>query len=349
MGHMNKTQDLTDRFAGLQAWIAHALDADDARITRLDKLSGGAIQENWSLDVCMKGGQQPGEQAWVLRTDALSTISSSLGRAEEFAILKVVERVGVTAPAPVLLCQNTNVIGTPFYLMSRKEGTAHAREITRDPNLSVFGEKLAVQLGTELGRLHRVTPQTADLPFLSIPDQAPTHSRINQYRDDLDALPDAHPVLEFALNWLEDNAPTPNPVALCHCDFRTGNYLVKDGILTAILDWEFASWGDPDEDIGWLCARSWRFGNDHLQVGGIASLEGFLKRYQTESQRTVSVSQIFYWQTMAELRWAVIALQQAQRCRSNIEITQELALTGLMASEMELNILNLIEGIEDAK
>ena len=46
---------------------------------------------------------------------------------------------------------------------------------------------------------------------------------------------------------------------------------------------------------------------------------------------------------MAELRWAVIALQQGERCRSGTEVTQELALTGLMASEMELNILNLIE------
>ena len=52
----------------------------------------------------------------------------------------------------------------------------------------------------------------------------------------------------------------PWETTLIHRDYRTGNYLVDGGRLTAALDWEFAGWGDPREDIGWFTARCWRFG-----------------------------------------------------------------------------------------
>lgn len=337
---------LEGRFAGLGDWLCAAFDAHGIRIQRMDKLSGGAIQENWCLDLVLDGGKRPGPQAWVLRTDAPSTISTSHGRPQEFTILRVAREAGVIVPEPILLCEDATVIGQPFYVMGRAGGTAQGRKIVRDPTLPEFGPALAERLGVELARLHEIVPPLDDLSFLSVPQGHPAQERIDRYRSDLDALPDGHPVLEFALNWLERHMPPPNGLTLCHTDYRTGNYMVDSGHLTAILDWEFASWSDPDEDIGWFCARCWRFGNDELKAGGIAGIEPFLHGYENESGRRVDRDRIPYWQVMAELRWAVIALQQGARCRSGTEVTLELALTGLMASEMELNILNLIEGIE---
>lgn len=336
--------DLAPRFVALGPWLQGALGARSVAIARMKKLSGGAIQENWLIELVVEGGPRAGAQAWVLRTDAPSTISTSLGRPEEFAILRIVHAAGVTAPEPILLCEDAGVIGRPFYLMARAGGSAQGRKLTRDPGLASFGPALAERLGAELAKLHRVRPPVADLAFLPVPAGHPALTRIARYRADLDALPEGHPVLELALNWLEANAPPPNGVVLCHTDYRTGNYMVENGALTAILDWEFTSWSDPDEDIGWLCARCWRFGNDALKVGGIAGLDPFLKGYEAASGRQVDRARLPYWQVMAELRWAVIALQQGERCRSGTEVTQELALTGLMAAEMELNILNLIEG-----
>lgn len=334
---------MAGRFDRLADWLAQATDAASARVTALSRLSGGAIQENWLLDVTLDGGRLDGTREWVLRTDAASTISTSLSRVQEFAILQAAYDAGVAAPEPILLCDDESVIGGPFYIMARGRGTAHARRITRDPALASFGPALAGRLGRELARLHRVTPPVEGLGFLDVPAGHPAAARIAGYRADLDALPDGHPVLEFALNWLEDNMPASNGAVLCHTDFRTGNYMVADGELSVILDWEFASFSDPDEDIGWLCARCWRFGNDDLTVGGIAGLEDFLSGYEAESGRVVNRASLPYWQVMAELRWAIIALQQGERCNSGTEITQELALTGLMPAEMELNILDLID------
>lgn len=340
---MSAAPDGGARFARLGDWLAGALGAEAVAVRGLSRLSGGAIQENWRLDVDCTGGARPGQGAWVLRTDAPSTIATSHGRAAEFAILTVAHGAGVAAPEPILLCEDAGVIGAPFYVMARGAGTAHARRIVRDPDLARFGPRLAARLGEELARLHAVTPPRAELGFLAAPEGHPAAARIARYRADLDALPGGHPVLEYALNWLEDRMPPPNGLVLCHTDFRTGNYMVAEGELTAILDWEFAGWSDPDEDIGWLTARCWRFGADALPVGGIAEIEPFLAAYERASGRRVDRRALPYWQVMAELRWAVIALQQGARCSSGTEITLELALTGIMPAEMESNILDLIE------
>ena len=155
--------------------------------------------------------------------------------------------------------------------------------------------------------------------------------------------------MEYSLNWLEENKPHSDNLTLVHSDFRTGNYLIADGQLKAILDWEFSHWGDPMEDIGWICARCWRFGNDHLHVTGIGSLNDFLQGYGDLEDTELFREKIAYWQVMAETRWSIIALQQAQRNQSATESSLELALTGRMSAEMEYNSLITIAGIEEKR
>ena len=50
--------------------------------------------------------------------------------------------------------------------------------------------------------------------------------------------------------------------------------------MTGILDWEFAGWGDPDEDIGWFCCKGWRFARLDREAGGIAERAPFYRGYE---------------------------------------------------------------------
>ena len=110
--------------------------------------------------------------------------------------------------------------------------------------------------------------------------------------------------------------------------------------LTAILDWEFCDWGDPMSDIGWFCAKCWRYAHPELQAGGIATREAFYRGYNRVSGRRIDPEVVAYWEVMAHLRWAVIALQQGERTLSGEEESLELALTGrLYPPELELEIL----------
>lgn len=133
---------------------------------------------------------------------------------------------------------------------------------------------------------------------------------------------------------------------LVHGDFRTGNYMVDGGRLTAILDWEFTHWGDRHEDIGYFCARCWRFGNDSLEAGGIAPREALLAGYETVAPGKIYRAALPYWEIMAAATWAATALMQGERHLTGGERSLELLLTGMMAPEMEYECLTGIEAIE---
>jgi aminoglycoside phosphotransferase (APT) family kinase protein len=333
--------------APLARWLAAATGAEDVAVRRMARLGGGAIQENWSLDVACRGGRLDGEHALVLRTDAASRVPVSWDRAQEYRILEAAFRAGVAAPEPIALCEDTGVIGKVFYVMRRAGGEARGHKLVRDPAVRARGEALAGRLGAELAKLHRLAPPVPGLGFIPVPDRPPALWRVAEYRRHLDELRAAELVLEWALAWLERHAPEGERLCLVHSDFRTGNFLVEDGGLTAVLDWEFAGFSDPLEDLGWMLAKCWRFGAYELEAGGIGSREAFLAGYEAEAGRPVDRAAVPYWEVMATVRWAVIALMQAARHYRGHESSLELALTAHVLPVLELDLLTRVREIEE--
>ncbi|MFK0090352.1 phosphotransferase family protein [Pseudomonas sp. NPDC090755] len=333
------TAAMTDDHRLVDFILEHAA-ATRVVIEARKRLSGGAIQENWLLDLSIEGGPWAGTRRWVLRSDALSALPASLDREQEFAVLQVVHQAGVKVPRPLWLCRDVRVHGRVFFLMEYVPGVAAGRLLSAGAG----GEgraRLAAQLGANLARLHRVRPPCTALDFLPVPDGSPAQATISAYRQYLDTLCDAYPVLEWGLRWCERHAPRNTTLCLLHRDYRTGNYLASEQGLEAVLDWEFTGWGDPVEDLGWFTARCWRFTRPDLEAGGIGLLEDFLRGYHEVSPLCIERSQLHYWQVMATLRWAVIALQQGQRHLSGEEPSIELALTARLLPELELDILNM--------
>lgn len=328
----------------LSRWLRRALDADALRILRMDKMSGGAIQENWTLDVEVEGGPYAGSQQWVLRTDAPSAVATSLGRMQEYAVLRTAHAAGVKVPSPIVADGAAEAMGRPFFIMQRVPGIAVGHRLTREAGLVPDPAALVDELARNLARLHSVAPPQPELAFLAMPAGSPALVSIAEYRAYLDQLDEPQPVLEWGLRWCERHAPDDYDVRLLHRDYRTGNYLVEGGRLSGVLDWEFAAFGDPREDLGWFTARCWRFAAPEREAGGIGAVEDFLAAYREESGREIGREALTYWQVMAHLRWSIIALQQAQRHLSGQERSLELALTGRLLPELEIEILDLIEG-----
>ena len=329
--------------AAIARWLCRETNADDVQIHRYERLPGGAIQETWSLDVEIEGGTWRGRHALVLRSDAPSSVAASLTREQEFAVLRAAHAAGVKAPEPFLYCNDPTVLDRAFFIMERLPGIAAGHRLTREPELIPDPDALAHSLGSNLARIHAIRPPLAALNILpSPPDQPPALASIAEYRAYLDRLDDAYPALEWGLRWCERHLPDAVDITLTHRDYRTGNYLVDAGRLAGVLDWEFAGWADPREDLGWFTARCWRFNAVEREAGGIAPLEPFLRGYQAAGGRLISRSELDYWQVMAHVRWAVIALQQAQRHLAGGERSLELALTGRIVHELEYEILQLI-------
>ena len=231
------------------------------------------------------------------------------------------------------------MLGRAFYLMAKAEGVALGPKVVKDESLGGDREALAERLGREMARIHAIRPPRPDLDFLPLPRGNAALADVRLYRRYLDALGQARPVLEWGLTWAERHAPETREIVLLHRDFRTGNYLLDEAGLTAILDWEFAGWGDPMADLGWFTARCWRFGRPDREAGGIGSRDAFYRGYRAESGRQIDAAAVAFWEVMAHIRWAVIALQQGRRHWSGEEASLELALTGRMAAELEHAVL----------
>ena len=330
-------------FQALEPWLARELGAERVTVTGAALLAGGAVQQNWRLDVEVTGGPRGGKHAWVLRTDAAASLDVSLDRLSEFHCIEAAHRAGVKVAEPIAASGDPALLGRPFAIQALVGGNAQGRRIVRDPALAEFGDGLARAIGIELARIHSVRPTAGVLPFLPVPVVNPSRREVAQMRKSLDGASEPRPALELILAWLDRNAPEPSTIALVHGDFRTGNYMVDKGRLTAVLDWEFCHWGDPREDLGWFIARCWRFGNDDKVAGGIAKLASLLDGYNGLADIKVTASELAYFEVLAAARWAAISLLQGDRFIQGGERSLELALTGLMPPEMEWDALDIID------
>jgi len=333
---------------GVAGWLVGALGATQVQVLAWRQLSGGAIQENWAFQARLRGGPYAGTLEAVLRTDAPTGVAASHGRLAEYAILDAAHKAGVKVPEPLAVCADPGVIGKPFYVMRRLEGTALGHILVNDAKWTGDRAELVASLGSELAKLHKIRPPQAALGFLGEPPASPALAAVAAYRTWLDGYRTARPALELALRWLEVNAPATDAVVLCHRDFRTGNFMADEAGLAGILDWEFAGWGDRHEDIGWFCAKCWRFGQISREAGGVGARDDFLRGYAGAGGDALDSAKLRYWEIMAHARWAVIALQQNERFVAGGEASLDLALTGRRIAELEYELLAAIDAAAPA-
>lgn len=322
--------------AALESFLRGALKAGDVTVERAERLSGGAIQESWGLDVRADGALLP----LVLRRDAEGTIDSSRSRKDEHALVSAAFAAGVAVPRPVAFCEDESVTGGPFALVERVPGVGYGPKIVREVRLGGDRAALGRELGRQLARIHAIAPDQTLAAVLGPKPADPALADVALMRERLDALGAVRPGLEWALRWAERHAPAPGDVVLTHRDFRTGNILVDEQGLTAILDWEFAAWSDPIADIGWFCAECWRFSRPDLEAGGLCDRAHFYEGYAEASGRAIDPARVRWWEVMAHIRWAVIALQQGRRQASGAEALN-LALTARIADPVELAALRM--------
>jgi len=322
----------------LTAWLRDASGHTDLAIQRMALLSGGAIQQNWAVDVVFDGHSE----AWVLRTDNAAVLEVSHPRAAEYALLRAAFAARVTVPEPLFLCEDADVTGAPFFVMRRVAGLAAGHRVVKSETLGGGRAACVRALGRELARIHTILPPRRDLAYLGTPPAEACLAFVAGQRAALDRQEMPRPALEWGLRHLERTVPPPVPPVLNHNDFRTGNLMLTDAGVTAVLDWEFAGWGDPHADLGWLCAKCWRFGSPH-EAGGIGPREVLYAGYAAESGHAVDAARVAWWEIAAHIRWASIAIDQARRHISGVETSLELALTGHIVPELEWDILNMVE------
>jgi aminoglycoside phosphotransferase (APT) family kinase protein len=310
----------------------------------LGTLPGGASRDSRLLAVSSDGRREK----LVLRRDLPTEMTdNALTRFQEFRLMRAAYDSGVKVARVRWACDHTGVLGLPFFLMGYVEGVSIGRKVIQLPELARAREALPEQMAEQLTRIHHIDPAAHELDFLARPADGMTPARhvITEAYEILDGLGARIPAFEFALRWAEQHAPAPPDLCFIHGDFRVGNLLVDQNGLAAVIDWEFGHIGDPHEEIGYVCMRDWRFGADHLHMGGLCSRERFIRAYEDYSGRQVDRAAVDWWEIVGNIRWGIICLAQAERHLSGRDPSVELASLGRRSAEMQLEALRLIEKI----
>lgn len=303
----------------LSALVAATLPAG-SKVHGLQPLTGGASKQHFSFDLEEPGGRR---RALVLRT----ALGECLGTPPNFRRESEVQRAlrGVV-PVAEVVCVDADGehFGAPAIVLERVSGvTVPPEAVGRPSGLGMLfppgrRARLAATFVENLRSIHRFADGPGAARLVSFERPAPrsceaAHGGIAWWRRvwEDDAVDD-HPMVQVALDWLEENAPVTESISLVHGDYRSGNFLFdpETNAVTAILDWELARFGDRHEDLGWTLSSINGAVDDEGNsfVCGLEPRANFLTRYEGLSGLPVDSERLFFYEVFAELKVAVIAL-----------------------------------------
>ena len=291
------------------------------RVTGLSRMLGGASRETWSFEL--------DGRPLVLRRDPPGALRTG-GMRREATLLRAAAAAGV--PVPLVVDVDDESI-----VMQWLGGEAIARRILRDEVFAAARSRLTGQLAAAAAALH-VGVHVDDVPGL--PEEPDVLAAV---RDTLDRIGEPHPAFELGLRRLAETRPEPTGRCVVHGDLRLGNVMVDDAGLVGVLDWELAHVGDPVEDLGWMCVRSWRFGSPQ-PVAGVGTRDELLTAYAAAGGAEVDPAALWWWEAYGTLRWGVICMQQAATHLTGALRSVELAVIGRRVCEVELDLLDMLLG-----
>ena len=227
---------------------------------------------------------------------------------------------GVPAPEPMWIGDETDRQGESFFVR-RVDGETLPRRLLRDDE---YADARAAAAGA--ARRERWRRSIASIPAKHRLDGLPApptayepgaRSRSTATsRSSAAIAPEPHPAFELAFRWLRRH-PVDHASRRLSADARARRLPHRQravragGRCASMLDWELAHIGDPMEDMGFICVRSWRFGGAK-PVGGIGEREEFFAAYEAAGGAQVDPERVRFWEVFGNLRWGIICISQAK-------------------------------------
>jgi aminoglycoside phosphotransferase (APT) family kinase protein len=257
---------------------------------------------------------------FVLRKPPKGAIKRGHDMNREFKVQSAVHKVYSKVPEMYGFSDDETILGSDFYIMEKVEGVILNYKEAKQRNIPEKDYKnIANSWLDALVELHNVDYNAIGLADLGKPDGYVQRQISNWGKQYLKAKTDEYPEAEMVMNWMEEHQPKEYDHCLIHNDFKYDNVVFKDDSwqeVSAVLDWEMATLGDPLMDLG-TSLGYWTVATDHDFVKhGIPSptvFEGnptrseIAEMYAQKSGRNVD-NLIFYY-VFGLFKIAVIAQQ----------------------------------------
>ena len=250
----------------------------------------------------------------VLRRPPLGhVLATAHDMAREHRIISAVGSTGVPVPRCLGLCTDEEVNGAPFYVMAFVDGV-----VLDSPEK---GEVLPQHLRTTasehlidvLADLHAVDIDAVGLGDLA-KREGYVERQVKRWSTQWENSKTRElPAIEEVSRLLSRDIPLQQGVSIAHGDYRFGNVLtdVDEGRVTAVLDWELCTLGDPLADLGYIGiywtdpGQQMNRSNDPSGLAGFPRYDDLVERYARRTGR--DVSNIGYYRAFSSFRLAVIS------------------------------------------
>ncbi|MFG3082611.1 phosphotransferase family protein [Streptomyces parvulus] len=254
-----------------------------------------------------------GTARWVVRRPPLGhVLATAHDMRREHRVISALHPTDVPVPRPLLLCEDEEVLGAPFYVMEFVEGTPYRTAEQLAPLGPERTRAAVLNLVDTLVELHAVDPAAAGLGDFGRPEGF-LDRQLRRWAKQLDASRnrDLPGIDELHATLCRELPRSPAPTVV-HGDYRLDNVLIggEDDTINAILDWEMSTLGDPLTDLGLLVMYSSPLGMPDSPVSTTAQAPGhpapaeLIERYAARSGRDVSA--VAWYTAFAWFKLAVI-------------------------------------------
>lgn len=213
-----------------------------------------------------------GDQRLVLRKKPPVQLSAAAHRIDrEYRLLRALDGSHVPVPAPILFCEDEAIVGTPFYVMARLEGTV-SHEYRMPAFEKAVRERAYQSMAQTLAAIHQFDWARAGLTDFGRPGNY-FERQIGGWSKQWGEFDIAdNPDLDGLQAWLLENIPQDDGCAtIAHGDFRVANVMFAfNGEVSGVFDWELATIGHPLADLG-FCLQGWFLRPD--ENGGVLGLD----------------------------------------------------------------------------
>jgi aminoglycoside phosphotransferase (APT) family kinase protein len=303
----------------LQTWLTSKLPAAEAlSISPLEKATSGYASEIHFFDLCWKeGGHGKTEKLVIREAPTVMQVHPDYDAAEQFHIMRCLQDSSVPVPKTFWLEENTEVTGSPFFIMERVEGEilnpVQPGEEPRGPLYKAKPEQRSRMYRQAIEVIANVN--TADwkrlgLSFLGVPrNGTDALDRQIAHYERMWKWGGVQPqsIFDPAFAWFKSKRFEAEHISLCWGDARPGNLMYRNNRVVAVLDWDMAHLGAPEADLAWLLAIEWMTKEAIGTWDGVPDREKIIQCYEGMTGRRLQ--NFHYHEAFAMLKLAILFLR----------------------------------------
>ncbi|MFL2723886.1 MAG: phosphotransferase [Gammaproteobacteria bacterium] len=255
--------DNTLIFSGTKE-VAENLKFDELK---LQEWFGDNIPSAGKIDkvVQFKGGQSnptykisSTNQVFVLRRKPPGILLPSAHAVDrEYKVITALQNTEVPVPKTYGLCEDADIIGTPFFVMDFLDGTVYwdllLSEKSPQERMEIYANKNKV-----IAELHNVDYESVGLSDYGKPGNYIARQVSRWTKQYLASETENIPAMNNLIDWLPPNIPDEDETSIVHGDYRLDNMVFcSNNNVMGVLDWELSTLGHPIADFNYHCI-SWK-------------------------------------------------------------------------------------------